>query len=144
MLYGCAHILDGLYILEIDYSFYYSSFLVSHDDIVSHSITWHARLGHIGQDRMARLARAGLLGSLAKVHLPTCESCLAGKATRKPFGTANRASSVLELIHSDICGPMNVKARHGAYYFITFIDDYSRYGFVYLISHKSEALDCFK
>ena len=39
---------------------------------------------------------------------------------------------------------MNVRARHGAYYFITFIDDYSRYGLVYFISHKSEALSCFK
>ena len=41
------------------------------------SILWHARLGHIGQDRLNRLARAGLLGSLAKVELPTYEHCLA-------------------------------------------------------------------
>ncbi len=39
---------------------------------------------------------------------------------------------------------MNVRARHGAYYFITFIDDYTRYGYIYLISHKSQALGCFK
>jgi len=39
---------------------------------------------------------------------------------------------------------MNVRARHGSFYFITFIDDFSRYGHVYLISHKSEALDCFR
>ena len=39
---------------------------------------------------------------------------------------------------------MNVRARHGSFYFITFIDDYTRYGHVYLISHKSKALDCFK
>ena len=55
-----------------------------------------------------------------------------------------RASSPLELIHSDICGPMNVKARHGATYFITQIDDNSRYGYVYLLSHRYEALDVFK
>lgn len=101
---------------------------------------WHARLCHIGQDRMNRLARDGLLGPIAKLDLPTCEHCLAGKATRKPFGKAFRATSPLQLIHSDICGPMNVRARHGALYFITFIDDYTRYGHVYLISHKSEAL----
>ena len=47
------------------------------------------------------------------------------------------------IIHSDICGPMNVKARHGASYFITFIDDFTRYGHVYLISHKYGALSCF-
>ncbi|KAL0457635.1 UNVERIFIED_CONTAM: Retrovirus-related Pol polyprotein from transposon TNT 1-94 [Sesamum latifolium] len=101
-------------------------------------------LGHIGQERMTRLAREGLLGSLAKVNLPTCEPCMAGKACRKPFGKAKRATHPLELVHSDICGPMNVRARHGAFYFLTFIDDYSRYGSVYLLSHRSEALDCFK
>ena len=106
-------------------------------------ITWHARLGHIGQDRLNRLAQVDLLGSLSKVELPVWEHCLVEKATRLPFGKAKRASSPLQLIHSDICGPMNVRARHGGNYFITFIDDYTRFGHVYLISHKSEALDCF-
>ncbi|KAL0309050.1 UNVERIFIED_CONTAM: Retrovirus-related Pol polyprotein from transposon TNT 1-94 [Sesamum radiatum] len=56
----------------------------------------HVRLGHIGQERMTRLAREGLLGSLAKVNLPTCEPCMAGKARRKPFWKANRATQHLE------------------------------------------------
>ena len=73
-----------------------------------------------------------------------CEPCLAGKACRKPFGKAPKATHPLELVHSDICGPMNVKACHGASYFLTFIDDYSRFSYVYLISHRFEALDCFK
>ena len=93
---------------------------------------------------MNRLAKEGLLDRLTKVKLPRCESCLAGKATTKPFGKASRAATPLELIHSDICGPMSVKARHGAIYFHTFIDDYSRYGYVYLLSHCYEALDVFK
>jgi len=75
--------------------------------------------------------------------LSVYEHCLAGKATRLPFGKAKRASSPLQLIHSDICGPMNVRARHGGNYFITFIDDFTQLGHVYLISYKSEALDCF-
>ena len=104
----------------------------------------HARLGHIGQQRMNILTREGLLENLTKVDLSTCEHCLAGKTARKPFGKAIRAEIPLQLIHSDICGPMNVRARHGAVYFITFIDDFTRYGYVFLISHKSEALDCFK
>ncbi|KAL0298224.1 UNVERIFIED_CONTAM: Copia protein [Sesamum calycinum] len=104
----------------------------------------HARLGHKGQERMTRLAREGLLGSLAKVNHPVCEPCMAGKACRKPFGKAKRPTRPLELVHSDICGPMNVRACHGAFYFLTFIDDYSRYGSVYLLSHRSEALECFK
>ena len=110
----------------------------------SESIKWHNRLGHIGQDRLSRLVKSKLLGSLTKVNLPTCESCLAGKATRKSFGKAHRASAPLDLIHSDICGPLNVRNRTNKPYFITFIDDYSRYGHIYLISHKSEALRCFE
>ena len=69
---------------------------------------------------------------------------MAGKTARKPFGKGTRAEFPLQLIHSDICGPMNVRARHGASYFITFIDDFTRFGYVYLIAHKSEALECFK
>ena len=105
-------------------------------------MVWHARLSHIGQSRMNRLAKERLLGTLDKIELSTCEHCLVGKTTRKPFGKGTRVESPLQLIHLDICGPMNVRVRHGAVYFITFIDDYTRYGFVYLISHKSQALEC--
>src|SRR4051812_17741618 len=114
------------------------------NDIASESMKWHSRLGHIGQDRLSRLVKSGLTGSLTEVTLPTCESCLAGKATRKSFGKARRASAPLDLIHSDICGPMSARNRTNAPYFITFIDDYSRYGYIYLIAHKSEALKCFE
>ena len=85
---------------------------------------------------MNKLAREGLLGSLTNIDLPICESCLVEKATR--------ADSPLQIVHSDICGPMSVRTRHGVMYFITFIDDYSRFGHVYLISHKSETLDYFR
>ena len=55
-----------------------------------------------------------------------------------------RAEDVLELIHSDLCGPMSTQARGGYEYFVTFIDDYSRYGYVYLLRRKSECFDKFK
>ena len=121
-----------------------SVFLTSADNAFENSIIWHARIGHIGQERMTRLAREGLMSNHAKVTLSTYEHCLIGKSKRKPFGKAIRASFPLKLINCDICGPMNVRARHGGFYFITFIDDYTRYGYVYLICHKSEVLDCFR
>ena len=99
-------------------------------------VKWHARLGRIRQDCLMRLAKAGLLGYIDKIYLPVCEQCLAGKAMRLRFGKAKRACFPLELIHSDICGLMNVKARHGAQYFITFINDFTQFGHIYLISHK--------
>jgi len=99
---------------------------------------------HVGHDRMSRLAKEGLWDWLARVKLPRCELCLTGKATIKPFNKAMRASSLLELICPDICEPMNVKARHGATYFMTLTDDYSWYGYVYLLFHRYEALDLFR
>ncbi|KAL5569925.1 hypothetical protein UlMin_026500 [Ulmus minor] len=65
--------------------------------------------------------------------------------TKRPFGSkGNRVEGLLELVHSDICGPMSIKARGGYKYYVTFIDDYSRYGYVYLMHRKSETFDKFK
>ncbi|KAK8990902.1 hypothetical protein V6N11_028858 [Hibiscus sabdariffa] len=59
-------------------------------------------------------------------------------------GKGERASDLLALIHSDVYGPMNTQARGGYQYFITFTDDFSRYGYIYLMRHKPEALEKFK
>ena len=59
------------------------------------------------------------------------ESCLEGKMTKRPFNAKGyRAKDLLELIHSDVCGPMSIQARGGYEYFITFSDGYSRFGYV--------------
>ncbi|TYK02840.1 gag/pol protein [Cucumis melo var. makuwa] len=114
-------------------------------DVISARAVGDAKLGHINLDRIGRLVKNGLLNKLKDVSLPPCESCLEGKMTKRPFtGKGYRAKEPLELIHSDLCGPMNVKARGGFEYFISFIDDYSRYGYLYLMEHKSEALEKFK
>ena len=106
---------------------------------------WHLRLGHINLDRIDRLVKSGPLNELKVGTLPVCESCLEGKMTKRPFtGKRFRAKEPLELIHSDVCGPMNVKARGGYEYYVTFIDDYSRYGYVYLMQRKSETFEKFK
>ena len=65
--------------------------------------------------------------------------------TRRPFTAKGyKAKEQLELVHSDLCGPMTIQARGGFEYFITFIDDYSRYGYIYLMRSKSEAFEKFK
>ena len=75
----------------------------------------------------------------------TCEPCLMGKMTKTPFsGTMERATDLLEIIHTDVCGPMNVEARGKYHYFLTFTDDLSRYGYIYLMKHKSETFEKFK
>ena len=113
-------------------------------NICDNVIIWHAKLEHIGQERMNRLARENLVGQFTKIDMSTCEYYLAGKTTRKPFGKGPRTEIPLQFIHSDICGPISVRARHGALYFITFIDELTRYDHVYLISHNSKVLDCFR
>jgi transposase InsO family protein len=68
-----------------------------------------------------------------------------GKMTKTLFsGTMERATDLLEIIHTDVCGPMSVEARSGYCYVLTFTDDLSRYGYVYLMKHKSETFEKFK
>nr|GFB64098.1 hypothetical protein [Tanacetum cinerariifolium] len=55
-----------------------------------------------------------------------------------------RASDLLGIIHTDVCGLLRHVSRQGASYFITFMDDYSRYGYVYLLKHKHEVFETFK
>ena len=106
---------------------------------------WHLRLGHINSSRIHGLVKSGILNSLIFEPIPVCESCLEGKMTKRPFkAKGNRATIQLKLVHTDVCGPMSVQALGGYEYFITFTDDYSRYGYVYLMRHKSEAFDKFR
>ena len=84
------------------------------------------------------------LYSLDFESLETCKSYHMGKMTKMSFsGTMERATDLLEIIHTDVCGPMNVEARGGYRYFIALIDDLSRYGYIYLMKHKSETFEKF-
>ena len=103
-------------------------------DNESATYLWHCRLGHISIKRMKKLHANGLLESLDYDSLDTCEPCLMGKMTKTPFsGKMERATDLLEIIHTDVCGPINIEARDGYCYFLTFIDDLSRYGYIYLM-----------
>ena len=106
---------------------------------------WHCRLGHIGVKRMKKLHVDGFLEPLDNESFDTCKPCLMGKMTKTPFsGTMERVTDLLEIIHIDVRGPMSVEARGGYRYFLTFTDDLSRYGYIYLMKHKSETFEKFK
>jgi hypothetical protein len=107
--------------------------------------TWHCCLGHVGVKRIKKLHSDGLLGSLDFDSFDTCEPCLLGKMTRIPLtGTVERASDLLGLIYTDVCGPMSVSTCNGNRYFVTFTDDLSIYGYIYLMKHRSETFEKFK
>ena len=87
------------------------------------------------------MIKMGLLSDVILEDYPTYESCIEGKMTKKSYSIGGHTSQVLERVHTDICGPMNINARGGYRYFITFTDDFSRYGYFYLMKHKSEVLE---
>lgn len=101
------------------------------------SSLWHKRLGHISMQRIKRLVLEEILVSLDFTDFNICVNCIKGKQTNMRKLSANRVSDVLELIHTDICGPFPMASWNGQRYFITFIDDFSRYGYIYLIHEKS-------
>ena len=91
-------------------------------------------MGYISIDRIKRLVNDGVLSTLNFTDFDTC------KPTSQKG--ANRSSTVLEIIHSDIC--CQDMDTYGQKHFITFIDDYSRYMYLYMLHNKSEALEAFK
>ena len=107
---------------------------------------WHLRLGHINQYRLKQIQSKSKGIDIFDVHSMTfCSSRVEGKQHKSKFlkGGGKRAIELLGLIHSDICGPMQVGTHSGCKYFITFIDDLSRYCHTYLMRQKSEAFDKF-
>nr|GEU47027.1 zinc finger, CCHC-type [Tanacetum cinerariifolium] len=92
-----------------------------------------------------KLKHDGLLNSVDIESLGKCVSCLSGKMSRKPYSRKmERAKDLLGLIHTDVCGPFKIVSRQGASYFVTFTDDFSHYGYVYLLKHKHEVFETFK
>lgn len=143
--YFSASSQNGLYTLNLQNNKEIYHISKRSKDIADQTYLWHCRLGHIGKKRIEKLLKDEVLEPFAFEAFDNCESCLSGKLTKKPFeGTNERAKELLELIHSDVCGPFSHEARGGYRYFVTFTDDFSRYGYVYLMRHKSETFDKFK
>ncbi|KAC9449885.1 hypothetical protein E3N88_45811 [Mikania micrantha] len=110
------------------------------------SLLWHLRFGHLHEKGLKMLSQQEMVHGLPSIkQWPTCEGCMLGKQTRKPFPKdAWRASQLLQLVHADLCGPMQVKSLGGSSYFFLLTDDYSRMSWVFFLSQKSEAFDKFK
>lgn len=111
-------------------------------------MTWHRRLGHMNYADLCKMKNGIVHGiSFAEngIGIRNCEVCMEGKQARAPFKhIGTRSKHLLDLIHSDVCGPMENASIGGARYFLTFIDDYSRKVFVYFLKAKSEVLETFK
>ncbi|KAJ0865779.1 putative RNA-directed DNA polymerase [Helianthus annuus] len=107
---------------------------------------WHKRLGHMSEKGMHILLKRNALPDLTNVHLKKCSHCLAGKQRRVSFKShpPHRRNNILDLVHSDVCGPMKTRTLGGCLYFVTFIDDHSRKVWAYTLKSKDQVLDVFK
>jgi transposase InsO family protein len=146
---GSGILCDGLYKLNLD-NLYAETLMTLHHSIGTKrslvnersAYLWHKRLGHISQERMKRLVRNEVLPDLDFTDLNVCVDCIKGKQTKHHTKKgATRSTELLEIIHTDICGPFDVNSFNKEKYFITFIDDFSRYGYVYLLHEKSQAVN---
>jgi len=109
---------------------------------------WHKRLGHPNPRILSHLLKSGLISnkehSASTVFLD-CATCKLGKSKILPFPSAgSRATNPFEIIHSDVWGISPVISHANYRYFVTFIDDYSRYTWVYFLRNKSEVFSMFK
>lgn len=113
----------------------------------SNSLLWHRRCGHVSLQKLKKMRDEAVLGISFNDNgddIHRCMVCAMGKQYRQPFPSSTfRANQVLEKVHSDLCGPMRTRSIGGAFYILTFIDDYSRKTFVYFLKEKSQVLDAF-
>ena len=111
---------------------------------------WHCRFGHLRMDNVNKLIEGNMVSGMDGVSNTSknnfCEACAKGKQHRcaNPKTANYRANEPFKLVHSDVCGPMPVSSLGGSRYYVSFIDDYSRYTFVYFMKNKNEVLEKFK
>jgi hypothetical protein len=116
-----------------------------HDE-VNPSELWHRRYAHLNYQALPFLEKmVEGIPELQSTHEGICRGCAPGKNVKKPFSSSdNRSKRILDLIHSNVCGPMLVKSLRGSLYYVTFIDDYSRKTWFYLLKTKNEVFDKFQ
>jgi hypothetical protein len=109
---------------------------------------WHLRLGHLNTQDVKKLASENMVEGIAinpKDVAVNCEGCSLGKQSRVPFpkNSSKKKDDVLQLVHSDVCGPLSVTSVGGSVYFVTYTDDFSNYLWVYMLKQKSDVPNTF-
>ncbi|KAK9073067.1 hypothetical protein SSX86_007389 [Deinandra increscens subsp. villosa] len=106
------------------------------------AVLWHQRLGHLSHQESKK---QDVLGEFPETGVGFREYCILGKAHREKFARSKyKSTGVLDYVHSDVLGPSRILSIGGANYFISMVDDYSRRVWVFLLKHKSDALEKFK
>lgn len=129
-------------------TFQYTKNVVLKMDVLDKSWLWHRRLGHLNFQSLKNLQQKNMVYGLPTIEeaKEVCEGCALGKHHREAFPKekAWRAKAPLELVHTDVCGPMDTTTHRGNKYFIIFIDDFSRMTWIYFMRQKSDVFSIFK
>lgn len=104
---------------------------------------WHRIFGHRDPNAIKAMNKSGMLDGMKMVDCGKslqCETCMKAKTTRLPFPkkALKKSNKVLELIHTDVCGPMQVESFGKKKWLLTIIDDFSRYTVIYFLRNKSD------
>lgn len=143
---GFGYRCNGMFKLNIDVPFVHESVCMASCSSITNmtkSEIWHARLGHVHYKRLKDMSKTSMIPPF-DMNIEKCKTCMLTKITRKPFKDVKSETKVLDLIHSDLCDLHATPSLGHKKYLVTFIDDASRYCYVYLLNTKDEALDKFK
>ena len=120
---------------------------VAYSSIVNQSSLIHKRFGHYNYSTLREITRHHLVNDMPSVTFEDCicSVCEEGKSSKASFSSdpVKRATTKLELVHSDVCGPMSIESLVGSRFFLLFIDDYSRRTWCFFLKQKSEVFDSF-
>jgi len=107
---------------------------------------WHKRLGHCHQQWMLSIKKHDVVKGVPSFtdHLPNYNACQFGKQSRKPFPKSIwRSTRKLQLIHTNVVGPLSTHSLKGVRYFILFIDDFTQMCWIFFMTYKSEVAGMF-
>jgi transposase InsO family protein len=109
---------------------------------------WHQRYGHINHPNLLLLQKQNMVEGLPMLNNEnvSCEGCALGNMSKDEFPSNpdRKKRDVLDIVHTDVCRPMQTRSLGGAFYFLLFIDDCTRYTWVYFLGRKSDVFEYFK
>jgi hypothetical protein len=145
VLHLTATLTDGLYVVDdvcrkdVNQKLVNINNAETYTGGLSRAQIWHQRLGHASYETIKRMF------NIHDISECFCPSCALAKSTRRPLkGSMSKGTHILEMIHSDICGPLQTETRGRKRYFVLFIDHYSRFTYCCLLRRKNETFSKFK
>ncbi|GJS87278.1 retrovirus-related pol polyprotein from transposon TNT 1-94 [Tanacetum coccineum] len=143
MYLGKGYAVNGMFKLNVMVVMNEINKMNSSAYLIESSNVWHGRLGHVNSNSMRHLIKFNSIPNFHNDSKYKCETCVEAKLTRSSFKLVKRKTEPLDIIYTDIRDLKSLPTKGGNKYFITFIDDCTKYCYVYLFKSKDEAIDKF-